>query len=98
MWVQQGALMPIRDKVERTGDMHPNRSLHIYVQSDGDIVLIMRQNGACIGGTDMGNQNAEVAQVEFCLNGGRSIHTRRALYELIEAMKRDNAEHPIQLE
>jgi translation elongation factor EF-G len=85
----------MKEKVKRVGDMHPNRALEIHVQPDGDIVIFITQDRMPIGDTDFGDPRTRAAQVEFCLSGGRSHHTRQALFALIEAMKKDEAERPI---
>jgi hypothetical protein len=87
--------MPIRENVVRAGDMHPNRALRVLVQSDGDVILIMEQDGVPIGETDLGDPKTRSAQVEFCVSGGRSPATHRALLELIAAMEEDNKARPI---
>lgn len=84
--------MTIRDRVERIGDMHPNRSLRILQQSDGDIILVIAQDGYAVGDVDTGNVNDRSGQVEFCVSGGKSRHTHAALVGLMEAMKRDAVE------
>ena len=83
------------EPVTRVGDMHPNRALSIYVQRDGDVVLLITQDGIPIGDIDTGSENDRAAQVEFCTSGGRSRHTREALINLIEAMEKDNTEWSI---
>lgn len=84
--------MTIRDRVERIGDMHPNRALRILQQSGGDIILSIVQDGYSVGDIDIGNVNDRSAQVEFCVSGGKSRHTHAALLGLMEAMKRDAVE------
>ena len=84
----------ITENVQRVGDMHPNRSLGVYVGEGGDVTVHILQNGVSIG-DDFGNESDIAATVEFCVNGGRSVHTRAALMNLIEAIKKDNAERPI---
>lgn len=87
--------MPIRDTVLRTGDMHPNRALKLYRQDDGDVLVVITQDGYAIGDADTGNVNDRSAQVEFCVSGGRSRRTHQALLELMEAMRQDNKERSI---
>ncbi len=86
--------MTIRDRVERQGDMHPTRSLKLLVQSDGDVIVVITQDGVPIGDIDTGSESDQAAQVEFCTSGGKSPRTRAALMELIVAMKEDNEHHP----
>ncbi len=87
--------MPMRDMVERLGDMHRTRALKLYVQSDGDVVVLITQDGIPVGDIDTGNESDQSAQVEFCVSGGRSRRTHHALLNLIEAMKEDNEKNPI---
>ena len=87
--------MTIKDSVDRVGDMHPNRALRILQQSDGDIILVIVQDGYAVGEVDTGNPNDRSAQVEFCVSGGKSRNTHAALLALVEAIKRDNIERPI---
>ncbi len=87
--------MPIECKVARVGDMHYNRALRVYQQTDGDMVVVIEQGGEQIGGIDTGNPSDRVAQVEFCVSGGRSRRTHAALHALMEAMLEDNRLNPI---
>ncbi|MDQ5912048.1 MAG: hypothetical protein QG568_261 [Patescibacteria group bacterium] len=80
----------------RLADMHPTRSLRLVVASDGDINVIIEQDGESIGGTDLGDVRAEHANVEFCVSPLRSPYTHRALLQLYEAMQLDNVENPIE--
>ncbi len=76
--------------IERHEDMSPEGKLGIFIQNDGDIVVICN-------GRDMWGEPTH-AQVEFCTigsGGGRSPKTRRALCELARAIIADNAEWPI---
>jgi len=75
--------------------MHSNRALKIREQSDGDVMVIITQDGVTIGGVDTGNPQDCAASLEFCVSGGRSRHTLQALRGLIEAMEKDNAERPL---
>ena len=84
----------IEKVVVRPGDMHPNRALKLLVQPDGDVIVVIEQDGMCIGLPDTGNSGDRSSVVEFCLSGGKSHHTLAALKKLIEAMERDNAERP----
>lgn len=87
--------MTIRDRAERVGDMHPTRALRLLQQSDGDIILVIVQDGYEVGDVNTGNGTDRSAQVEFCVSGGRSRRTHAALINLIEAMKQDNIARPI---
>ena len=87
--------MKKEELVTRVGDVHPNRALGIYIQRDGDVVLLITQDEIPTGGIDTGDQRTRAARVEFCTSGGRSQHTRAALRNLMEAMEQDNAEYPI---
>lgn len=87
--------MSIRCRVERAGDMHPSRALKLCIQADGDVVVHITQDGITVGDVDTGAEGERSAQVEFCVSGGRSRHTHQALLNLIEAIKRDEAERPI---
>ncbi len=84
--------------VRRVGDMHPNRSLKIVVQPDGDVIVFITQDNMPIYGNE--GLGEKKACVEFCHlgGGGRSMHTRKALLTLSEAMEKDNKENPIDLQ
>lgn len=80
----------------RVGDMHPTRRLCISRQPDGDVIVSIHQKSISpIGDTGTGAEHKETASVEFCVSGGRSRHTREALYRLMEAIEQDNKENPI---
>ncbi len=87
--------MAIREVVVRPGDMHQNRSLKLLVQSDGDVIVAITQDGIPIGDVDTGSEHDRSSQVEFCVSGGRSPRTLAALMELVAAMKEDNRQWPI---
>lgn len=80
------------DMVARLGDMHPNRGLRLFRQEDGDIIVVIEQNGCRVRGRSLDGREEVFAEVEFCTSGGRSPNTRRALAELMKAMELDNAE------
>ena len=91
--------------IARVGDMHPARSLELFVEHDGDIVIRIQQGGFPIGyhpqSDSTPRSELHVAEVQFCTvgnGGGRSPRTREALLALIEAIKLDNAERPIAAE
>lgn len=77
---------------KRIGDMSPSDHLVILMESDGDVILLVEE-------TQMGEKYPTRCQVQFCTSfagGGRSIHTRRALIELADAIEKDNKEWPIE--
>lgn len=65
------------------------------MQKDGDVIVLIEQDGISIGSVDTGNPKDRSAQVEFCVSGGRSRNTLMALRNLFEAMEKDNTENPI---
>lgn len=78
----------IATAVTRTGDMSPDGRLQVVIQKDGDVILRVVPPKA----------EMELKTVEFCslfCGGGRSPNTIKALYQLVEAMKLDNANSPI---
>ena len=82
----------IVDEVARLGDMSPRRSLRIEAHRDGDVRLFIEEDGVPIGG-----YCKEGASIEFCSpsgGGGRSKNVCKAIYQLIKAIKKDNAERP----
>ncbi len=71
---------------------HGKMSLRVELQPDGDVTVFIEEDGVVI--EDAARNRS---RVEFCNpigGGGRSPHTRRALYALFEAMKRDAKEYP----
>lgn len=87
--VRMAFIIERNERYERREDMSPDGKLGLIVQDDGDIIVyITRATDECKrrGGPPM-------AGVEFCTvgsGGGRSPHTRKALFELIGAIARDN--------
>jgi hypothetical protein len=76
--------------VTRNEDMSARGRLRLIQQADGDIIVAVQPE------RDGLIQSGE--SVEFCVpgaGGGRSSHTLAALRELMDAMERDNREHPI---
>lgn len=74
--------------VSRNEDMSPIGKLVLYRQEDGDVIVVVS------GDPDNMYDNS----VEFCSvgsGGGRSPHTLKALYWLMDAMVKDNTERPI---
>jgi len=81
------------DEAERTGDMHPGKSLHVCQTADGDIILsILDHDGMPIGGVQEPNGIIEFSTVSG--GGGKSGRTRAALVALMHAMKEDASEDP----
>lgn len=75
--------------VTRAEDMSPDGRLRVWQQEDGDLIVEVVPESA---------KQEPSASVEFCTvgsGGGRSPHTRKALMALMEAIRRDNAETPI---
>lgn len=72
----------------RYEDMSPDGAVTVLRQEDGDVILgvIARpfRSGRLLN-----------LSVEFCVEGGRSPHTWRALIALADAIERDNRENPI---
>lgn len=79
----------------RLDDMHHNRALKICAQRDGDVHVMIMQDGMTVGGIDTGNAGDCSASLEFCSSGGRSPRTRVALIALAEAMRLDSLERPV---
>lgn len=76
----------------RRDEVYGKRSVRIEIKGDGDIVLYIEHDGVPIEDED-GNR----AQVEFATTssgGGRSLHTRKALFQLFRAFKKDARERP----
>lgn len=65
--------------IQRPEDMSPDGYLMLYLQADGDIIVVIRPEGGF---------SAEHS-VEFCNSGGRSPRTLKALRALFEAMEED---------
>lgn len=70
----------------RYEDMSTDGAVTVFRQEDGDVILgvISRVRG-----------HLQNLSVEFCVEGGRSPHTWRALIDLADAIERDNLETPI---
>jgi hypothetical protein len=82
------------EKETRFGDMHRTRSLVVYRQFGGDVVLTIVQDGDIIGDDDFGDPKTRAAMIEFTVSGGQSPNTLNALINLRDAMAKDNAERP----
>lgn len=83
---------PKADTVERDGDMAPRGDMVLRVdkQDDGDVVVTVMEKSR--------SGELLMASCEFCtvgMGGGRSTHTRQALFALMVAMEKDNAECPL---
>ena len=91
------APLPKAGEVKRVGDMHPKVALGVERQSDGDMVVTIELNGFPFGYRER-RLDEPFARVEFCTGGGRgrSFHTWVALMGLMEAIRKDNKEKPIQ--
>lgn len=83
--------MEMKKRYTRNEDMSPDGTLTIYMQEDGDLLVVVNGRGT--------SERLRMAEVEFCTvgaGGGRSSHTRKALVALAEAIEKDNEERPIQ--
>lgn len=84
------------DTATRIADMHPTRGMKVSLDSDGDIHVYIIQDGYPIGeAADVGDVDARIASIEFCVSGGRSRRTMEVLRQLPEAMRLDELERPI---
>jgi hypothetical protein len=99
----------------RVGDMGWNRSLVLFMEPDGDIIvgigrtldnnikggyttlLALDDESICGAPLYDDDKHATVEFCAICAGGGRSRHTRKALVDLMEAMKKDEKENPIPL-
>ena len=81
--------MSIRRRVKITGSMHPTRALELYERSDGDVIVVMTQDGEIIGEGDTTSSRIPSAQIAYCVSGGKRRHTHAALLFLMEAMEMD---------
>ena len=75
-------------RYHRQGDMSSDKELNVWVEKDGDIVLYITK----------GNLPMDDASVEFCAvsgGGGNSFNIRKALTNLMFAIKKDNEETPL---
>jgi uncharacterized protein (DUF849 family) len=75
--------------VERIEDMSRRGRLRLIQQDDGDIIVAVQSMHD--GLLEPGDS------VEFCTGfggGGKSPHTFNALHALMEAIRKDNLEHP----
>lgn len=78
------------ERVNRPEDMSTVGSLELFRGDDGDIHVVMWYE------TEDGLRMNQ--SIEFCntaSGGGHSPHTFKALQSLMEAMQKDNEEHPI---
>jgi hypothetical protein len=74
--------------VERNEDMSPRGRLRVIIQDDGDAIVSVVSDP---------DELRFMPSAEFCTHagGGRSKHTREAIYALFLAMERDNKERPL---
>ncbi len=80
--------MEINRIYTRRDDMSAEGLVTVLKQDDGDVILgIVARTYRCGPLLRL--------SVEFCLDGGHSEHTRRALIALAEAIELDNQERPI---
>lgn len=72
--------------VTRKEDMSPDGRLRILMEDDGDMIVTIVPSG---------DENPSQS-VQFCTlqGGGNSLHTRKALVALMDAIRLDNAERP----
>lgn len=78
------------ERLERFEDMSPDGRLALMQQEDGDVILVI------IPPHDKYSPKPMLS-VEFCScgsGGGQSPHTLGALRNLMEAIRKDNAENP----
>lgn len=94
----------------RIGDMSWNRSLIVFMEGDGDLVIGIGRKLQCDDGhvasypqrlreDELLHDDDEFAMVEFCTytGRGRSHRVREAIINLAEAMIEDEKETPIEL-
>lgn len=84
-------------RYERIGDMSSCDKLSVVMQNDGDIQVRLRLHNR--DGVEEFPVDVEFGFVEFCTlsnGGGRSMHVREALIELVYAIEKDNEEWPIE--
>jgi len=79
----------------RRGEMDPEHCLTVHVHGDTDISVMIGSvdhMGSPYTIEGMEDSNRRFASVTFCdcsAGGGRSLNTRRALIELMKAIKKD---------
>ena len=69
----------------RHEDMSPDGELTLYMQRDGDIIIIIKKKDE--------HSHPKELDLEFCCSGGKSPHTRKALFALAAAIEKDNMEN-----
>ena len=75
---------------ERFEDMGAVKRLRIIRDGDGDILVSISAGRMPLGGPDPDTE----ASVEFCIKGGHSPRTLRALVAVMTAMEEDEADRP----
>lgn len=85
---------PMTETHERIGDMHPNRTLKITLQRDGDVVISITQDGSIIEEREPGCVDHRLAMVEFCASSGKSHRVRAAAMALMVAIQLENEQNP----
>ncbi len=81
---------------ERVEDMSPDGRLRLFREDDGDIIVsIVPPTSKMKGDYSFGLSDMEVQFCSVGSGGGRSEHTRKALFALMEAIEKDNTENPI---
>ena len=87
--------------VWRRGEMDPEHAILVNIRKDTDIDVVMvkmPENDVIPMNyelEDVNDHNRKDAMVTYCCTsagGGHSLHTRKALYDLMMAMERDNLE------
>lgn len=71
--------------------MSPRGRITVMLQEDGDVIIGFVLDDAA--------RPSMIPSMEFCsigAGGGQSPHTREALMNLYEAIRKDNEEHPQQ--
>ena len=75
---------------QRRDDMSPHDKLSILIEPNGDAIVTIWEEGK------FGPRSFKT--IGFCslgAGGGKSPHTRKALFQLALAMEKDNQENPI---
>ena len=87
--------------VWRRGEMDPEHAILVNIRGDTDIDVVLVKmsdkdvipmNYELDNVTDHDRKDAMVTYCCTSAGGGHSVHTRKALYDLMKAMERDNLE------